>query len=55
MSGRIAVDLKVCDWDLGHPGLFVDLLNYTRIENAHACSTQENFRFLLCDCYTYNY
>ena len=27
---------KVCGWDVGHPGLTVwNLINYTRIENAH--------------------
>ena len=36
MSRRIAIDQKVCGWDGGHPGLTVwNLLNYTRIENAH--------------------
>ena len=36
MSGRIAVDQKVCGWDGRHPGLTVwNLRNYTRIENAH--------------------
>jgi len=36
MSRRIAVDQKVCSRDDGHPGLTVwNLLNYTRIENAH--------------------
>jgi len=36
MSGRIAVDQKVCGWVGGHPGLTVwNKLNYTRIENAH--------------------
>ena len=36
MSRRIAVDQNVFAWDGGHPGLTVwNLLNYTRIENAH--------------------
>ena len=37
MSGRIGVDQKVCGCDGGHPGLTAiwNLLNYTRIENAH--------------------
>jgi len=36
MSRRTAIDQNVCDWDGGHPGLTVwNLLNYTRIENAH--------------------
>ena len=54
MFRRIAVDQKVCGWDGRHPGLTVwNLLNYTRIENAWI--TQENFCFLLCGCYMYNY
>ena len=36
MSRRIAIDHKVCGWDGKQPGLTVrNLLNYTRIENAH--------------------
>ena len=36
MSRRVAVDQKVCGWDGEHLGLTVwNLLNYTRIENAH--------------------
>ena len=36
MSGRIAVDQKVCGWDGGHPGLTAvwNLLNHTRNKNA---------------------
>ena len=37
MSGRMAVDQKVCGRDGGHPGLAAvwNLLNHTRIKNAH--------------------
>jgi len=37
MSGRIAVDQKVCGWDGGHPGLTAiwNLLYRTRIKNVH--------------------
>jgi len=46
---------KVCGWDGGHPGLTVlNLLNYTRIENAHQVR-KKTFVFLLCGCYMYNY
>ena len=36
MSRRVAIDQKICGWDGEHPRLTVwNLLNYTRIENAH--------------------
>jgi len=45
MSLRIAIDQKVCGWDVGHPELTVwNLLNYTSVENAHKVR-KKNFVF----------